>query len=239
MISSLRHRHEKGIDRGRTVGILDDHAEERPLCVIAGAGERPGAIEPEPSGHGDGLAGRHERRGGERLGRLAPDLDLGFLGIGRERDRMGSQHGIDPGGRAAGAREHFDDVDEIDQLRLVAAETLRLERAQEPRFVQLGDRRFGHAAAQLGFARARLEARQEFARPRQELVARQAAPAPFDRRGRLGAQSLPSFTSFRTSLRSRNTVSGTPLSNSATILSGSKLPSDISPKPLRNCWVSL
>ncbi|HKM71559.1 MAG TPA: hypothetical protein VJX94_16140 [Stellaceae bacterium] len=88
----------------------------------------------------------------DRLGVVAPDIDLRLLGILRDDPLVLGQHRIDPGRRRAAIGQLLNEPGEQAEPALHAAEAPGLQDAQYAGLVVLGDRLAKRSAQSLGHA---------------------------------------------------------------------------------------
>ena len=142
----LRHEEEAAL---RRLAVREDMAAaDEPLDVIDAAREAVPAGIDDAARHAPRLADGVEAGGDPGIGVLGPDIVLGADIERAELLRMIGQDVVDPGLRAAAARQHLADFAAHVPAELKAAIARRLADAEEARRLIVRDRFVG-AAAQL------------------------------------------------------------------------------------------
>ncbi len=128
-----------------------DAADQIPGRRIDAARKRPAAGKPVAAlDLARPAARKDQRRADEIVGRSAPDLVLRLLWPHAEKPMMRREIGQHPAGRGIAAGDDRDQFDNRAERQLAAADPLRLKDAEEPGFVQIGDRLVGQPAQFLG-----------------------------------------------------------------------------------------
>ena len=155
------HQEHPRVGRRIAVERRRDAAEDDPLAVIAAAGKRPPAGEAKSAGNAFDLPGRRYR--GRELSTvvLAPNVFLGLRRQDREMPVVHSQYAEDPAARTAHGGDLRDGLVEHARVELVAAIALRLQRAQEALFLEIGEGFVGQPAQLLGPQRPLTQRRQQ------------------------------------------------------------------------------
>ena len=145
-------RHQKHAGVGRRVGLerRRDAAQDHPLAEVAAARKRPAAGEAKAAGDPLDRAGRRYRGRELRAVVLAPDILLSLRRQDREVPVVHAQHAENPAARPAHRGDLGDRLVEDAGVEFVAAVALRLQGAQQPVLLEIGEGLVGQAAQFLG-----------------------------------------------------------------------------------------
>ena len=138
MISTSTPRNEEH-SRFRRAGAFGHGAEQKPLRMIAAAGEAPSAAQPMTAGHDLRRAVRRDTRRRDGVGIVVPHLVLRALRKIADHPAVLAMHGGDPGRRAAALGQRAEHFGEHAVVGAEAAEHPGLQAAGQPEAAEIVD----------------------------------------------------------------------------------------------------